>query len=434
MSATASLAMPPDAPWMAGEAMALIAALAAISDEPGRLTRLYLSPAHRRAVDLVRERMEAAGLATAIDAVGTVIGRYEGSRTGLPALLLGSHIDTVPDAGRFDGTLGVAVALAVVADLARRNRRLPFAIEVMAFGDEEGVRFPSTLAGSRAIAGNFAFPSLAERDAEGITLGEALVGFGGDPSTIAAAARRPQDVLGYVELHIEQGRVLEQAGQAVGLVSGISGAVRLGLTVTGDGGHAGTLTMPERRDALCGAAEMVLAIEKCARSRPDVVATVGRLVVEPGAVNVVPASVAFTLDLRTLDDTLRDRTLGEILRACKAIARGRGLGFEHETVYDQPTTHCDAGLRAGLADTLAGFGIDPIEMPSGAGHDGLAIASLCPVAMLFVRCKDGVSHHPDEDVSGEDIGTACAVLANLLETLQPEFIGYCCSAYQEGGA
>ncbi|MBB4002035.1 MAG: allantoate amidohydrolase [Aurantimonas endophytica] len=411
--------MPPDAVRMAGDAMALVADLATITDESGRLTRLYLSPAHRRAADLVRERMEEAGLAASIDAAGTVIGRYEGRRPGMPALLLGSHIDTVRDAGRFDGTLGVAVALAVVAELARQERRLPFAIEVLAFGDEEGVRFPSTLAGSRAVAGSFATSTLAERDAEGITLGEALRSFGCNPAAIPAAGRRPEDVLGYVEIHIEQGRVLEQADQAVGLVSGISGALRLGLKVAGVSGHAGTLMMPERRDALCGAAEMVLAIEEIARSRTNVVATVGRLAAEPGAVNVVPGTAEFTLDLRTLDDAARQRVLNEMLRRCAAIAGRRGLELDHETFYDQPTTFCDAALKAGLANALAGIGLEPIEMQSGAGHDGLALAALCPMAMLFVRCTDGVSHHPDEDVSEDDIQMACAVLAEFLRAFEP---------------
>ena len=420
MSAVASSRTQPDPSSMAANAMALIDDLARLSDEPGRLTRLYLSPAHRRAADLVRRRMIEAGLAASIDAAGTVVGRYEGSRPGLPALLLGSHIDTVRDAGRFDGTLGVAVALAVVADLARRNRRLPFAIEVLAFGDEEGTRFPSTLAGSRALAGTFAVPTLDERDADGTSLGEALLGFGCDPEAIPAAARRPQDVLFYLELHIEQGKILEHADQALGIVSGISGAMRLGCKVEGVSGHAGTLAMPERRDALCGASEMVLAIEAIAGRNPSVVATVGQLAVEPGAVNVVPGSAVFTLDLRTLDDAERHRMLGEILQCCDAIARRRGLTFRHETTYDQPTTFCDAALKTRLAGALAGFGLDPVEMQSGAGHDGLAVAALCPMAMLFVRCKDGVSHHPDEDVSAGDIRIACTVLSHFLEEPWPE--------------
>ncbi|BDA85744.1 Zn-dependent hydrolase [Aureimonas sp. SA4125] len=417
MSAAPRAEMHGDAAAMAAEAMALIEDLAAISDEPGRLTRLYLSASHRRAADHVRAQMIEMGLATSIDAAGTVVGRYEGSRPGMPALLLGSHIDTVRDAGRFDGALGVAVALAVVANLARRNRRLPFAIEILAFGDEEGIRFPSTLAGSRAIAGSFDLSTLADRDADGISLADALRAFGSDPAAIAAAARRPQDVLGYIEVHIEQGRVLEHANQAVGLVSGISGATRLGVTVEGVSGHAGTLTMPDRRDALCGAAEMVLAIEDVARGCEQVVATVGRLVAEPGAVNVVPGKVAFTLDLRTFRDAERRRVLGEILERCDAIAGRRGLELHHEVFYDQPTTVCDRALKAGLAATLSRLGLDPIEIQSSAGHDGLALAALFPMAMLFVRCKDGVSHHPDESVSPADIGTAGVVLRHFLEAL-----------------
>lgn len=398
----------------AAAASELIDDLAALTDEPGRITRLYLSPAHGRAVDLVRARMAEAGLAVSVDAAGTVCGRWEGERPGLPALLLGSHLDSVRDAGRFDGPLGVAVALAVVGRLARSRRQLPFAIEVLAFGDEEGVRFPSTLAGSRALAGIFDESTLRQRDANGITLAEALVAFGCDPAAIPGVARRRGDALGYVEVHIEPGRVLERAGQSLGLVSGISSAARLRFTVEGVSGHAGTQEMSERRDALCGAAEMILAIERIAAGCPGVLATVGDLAASPGAVNVIPGRVGFPLDIRSETASRRDGALAAIHAECRAIAARRGLRVTSETVHDEPATLCDPTLKGRLAEALVRAGLEPIEIASGAGHDGLAIAHLCPMAMLFVRSEGGLIHHPGEQVRGSDIRAACAVLDDFV--------------------
>lgn len=395
-----------------------IAALSAISDETAALTRLFLSPSHRRAADLVREWMSEAGMAAEIDDAGTVSGRYEGSEPGLPALLLGSHIDTVRNAGRFDGTLGVLVAIAAVGLLFRQGRRLPFAIEVLAFGDEEGVRFPTTFAGSRAVSGGFDAASLAGCDAEGITLRQALTDFGCDPLKIPDIARRPDDVLGYIEVHIEQGTVLQDAGQALGLVSGISGAMRVLIHLEGESGHAGTLPMKGRRDALCGAAEMILAIETIA-TQSAVFATVGTVSASPGAVNVVPGASSFSLDIRAQDDDLRRAVLADILRKCAAITERRGLTLRTEVLYDEQTTFCDRGLLAQLRDAMVRQHIPPIEIASGAGHDGLAVAELCPIAMLFVRCKDGISHRPEEYVSPEDIETATSVLFDTLIDFRP---------------
>jgi allantoate deiminase len=362
--------------------------------------------------------MVEASMAAGIDDAGTVSGRYEGNAPGLPALLLGSHIDTVRNAGRFDGTLGVLVAIAVVGMLAEKSRRLPFAIEVLAFGDEEGVRFPTTLAGSRAVSGKFDETSLEECDADGVTLRQALTNFGCEPLKIRDIVRRPADVLGYIEVHIEQGTVLEEAGQAVALVSGISGAMRLSLHVEGESGHAGTLPMKQRRDALCGAAEMVLAIELMA-TRSNIVATVGRLSASPGAVNVVAGAANFTLDIRAQDDDVRRAVLADILGQCAVIAKRRGLTLRDEVFYDMQTTFCDPGLMARLGEAMARQDIPPIEIASGAGHDGLAIVNLCPIAMLFVRCKDGISHRPEEYVSPEDIETATAVLFDTLIGFTP---------------
>jgi allantoate deiminase len=259
-------------------------------------------------------------------------------------------------------------------------------------------------------------------DADGVTLRQALTGFGCDPLKIRDIARRPVDVLGYIEVHIEQGTVLEEVGQAVALVSGISGAMRLSLQVEGESGHAGTLPMKQRRDALCGAAEMVLAIEAMA-TRSNIVATVGMLLASPGAVNVVAGAASFTLDIRAQDDDVRRAVLADILDQCAVIAERRGLTLRDEVFYDVQTTFCERSLKARLGEAMARQDIPPIEIASGAGHDGLAIVNLCPIAMLFVRCKDGISHRPEEYVSPEDIETATAVLFDTLIGFSPSASG-----------
>jgi allantoate deiminase len=270
------------APDFGAEIAARLAALATISDDATGLTRLYLSPAHRRAVDLVLAWMRDAGMSAELDATGTVTGHYPGTRDDAPVLILGSHIDTVRNAGHYDGNLGVVAAIAVVADLARRGLRMPFAIDVVAFGDEEGVRFQSTLGGSRALAGTFDLAILDERDADGQSRREALVAFGCDPGAIPALARKPGSVLGYVEMHIEQGPVLDSENLPVGIVTAINGATRGSIELTGVSGHAGTVPMALRQDALAGAADIILAVEALAKGRSDLVATVGQINVANG--------------------------------------------------------------------------------------------------------------------------------------------------------
>ncbi|MDE2018285.1 MAG: hydantoinase/carbamoylase family amidase, partial [Hyphomicrobiales bacterium] len=293
-------------PTMGAAIAARLEALAALTDEPGKITRLYLSPAHRKAADLVLRWMGEAGMESGIGPLGDAIGRYEASSPGAKTLILGSHVDSVRDAGRYDGCLGVATAVEIVARLHRDGRRLPFAIEVVAFGDEEGVRFPATLGGSRALAGRFDPACLDERDAGGVTRRAALGAFGvdPDPSKIAALALDPAATLGYVEVHIEQGPVLETEGLALAAVTGIAGATRARIELDGVAGHAGTVPMKLRRDALAGVAAAVLAVEARARADDAVVATVGTLEIEGGAPNTVPGRVAFSLDLRSPDDAL----------------------------------------------------------------------------------------------------------------------------------
>ncbi len=402
-------------PRLGARVMALIDDLARHTDEPGRLTRLYLSPAHRATADAVLGLMRAAGLSARIDAAGTVVGRVEGREPGLPALVLGSHIDSVVDAGRYDGPLGVAAALVVAEEL--RGAALPFALEVVAFGDEENVRFPTSLSTSKAWAGQYRSEWLEGRDAAGLTLREALVTFGGDPDGIPALARRPEAVAGYLEVHIEQGPALEAAVQPVGVVSAIAGLTRARCTVTGEANHAGTVPMGMRRDALTAAAEMTLAVERLSEGMPGTVATVGALAVVPGAVNVIAGQVDFSLDVRSPVDPDRHGLFAAIQAECRAIAGRRGVGFTSETFMDNPAVGLDPGLQAALDRAARDLGFAPLRLPSGATHDAVAMAALGPSAMLFVRCRGGISHNPAESITLEDADAATRVLLGTVRDL-----------------
>jgi hydantoinase/carbamoylase family amidase len=391
---------------MAERLMRRLAELATLSDMPGGLTRLFLSAPHKQAVETVGAWMREAGLSTHVDAIGNLVGRKgEGKK-----LLLGSHIDTVRDAGWYDGNFGVLAAIEAV----QAAGDLPYAVEIVAFGDEEGVRFPQTLSGARAVAGTFDPAALAGRDANGVSMGEALLAFGGDPGGVAAVARRPEDVLGYVELHIEQGPVLEAEDLAVGVVTAINGASRFAVVVTGDAGHAGTVPMAMRRDALAAAAEMVVAVEAVGRAHGDLVATVGALAVHPGAPNSVPGRVNFSIDVRAPVDEARYEAVLAMAAALERIADSRNVDLSLTQTHDAPAVACAKRLQARLADAVASCGLHVRYLPSGAGHDAMAVADLCDVAMLFVRCKGGVSHTPAESISEADAQVAVDVLISFL--------------------
>ena len=393
-----------------------IGELARISDDPDRLTRIYLSPAHKQAADLVAQWMCEAGMSVRIDATGNVVGRREGSTPQAPAILIGSHIDTVRDAGQFDGCLGVLIGIAVVAELAARQVVYPFAIEVLAFGDEEGMRFPSALGGSRALAGTFDPAVLDECDEQGVSRRQALVAFGCDPGTIASEARNAATALGYVEVHIEQGPVLEAEDLAVGVVTAISGATRGVVEVTGETGHAGTVPMHGRRDALAAAADMVLAIEARAKGEKDLVATVGRLNLTNAAGNTIPGKVQFSLDVRAPLDAQRATAVADIKAAIARIAAQRNVAAQVTLTHDAAATPCDARLMQLLSDGIKSIGLRVRHLPSGAGHDAMAFRGRLPVAMLFVRCKGGISHHPAEHASAADIDVAARVLLTFIDT------------------
>jgi allantoate deiminase len=402
--------------------MARLDELASFSDEPDRLTRLYLSPAHRRAMGQVAAWMTEAGMAVRIDAVGNVVGRYEGGRPDAPAVLIGSHIDTVIDAGRYDGALGVLAGIAAVGTLHRAGERLPVAVEVIAFGDEEGVRFPTTLTGSRAIAGTLDPGALDACDGEAVSLREALAAAGCDGDAFAGCARRPEETLAYLEVHIEQGPVLEAENLPVGIVTAINGATRWRVEVSGEAGHAGTVPMALRHDALAAAAEMVLAVEREGRAMEDLVATVGQIDARPGAVNVVPGEVRFTVDVRAPSDAVRKAACAVLEATFAAIAERRGVTLAIERFHDAAAVSCDPALVEQLTAAVGRAGIAARLLSSGAGHDAMALAALCPIAMLFVRCARGISHNPAEAISAPDVDLAVRVLLDFLRHAAPDLL------------
>jgi allantoate deiminase len=399
---------------------AMVDGWAGYSEDEETLTRVFLSPQHKACTQAVMSAMRAAGMTARIDAIGNVVGRYEAAEPGARTLITGSHIDTVRDAGAYDGNLGVALPIACIAELDARSLRLPYAIEVIAFGDEEGVRFPTTLSGSRTVAGTIDLDVLSVTDAEGTSLRDALVHFGCDPAAIAGEARRKEDVLAFVEVHIEQGPVLEAEDLPVGTVTAINGASRFSIVLEGMAGHAGTVPMHLRRDALAGAAEMIAAIEQRAAAEEGLVATVGRLAVAPGAINVIPGKVTFSLDIRAPENGQRSAAVAALKEKLTAIARRRGLGLEIELLYEESAVACDPGLMDQLDAAIERQGLRALRLPSGAGHDAMALSALCPIAMLFVRCGGGISHNPLESITAEDAETAARVFLDFLEHFDPD--------------
>jgi len=408
----------PNAEALGARAEAMIAELAAISAEPGRLVRLFLTPEHRRAADLVAGWMRAAGLTVSEDALGTVRGRFGAAKR---RLLVASHIDTVIDAGKYDGPLGVITGILAAEQFVRAKAELPFGIDVLAFGDEEGSRFPVTLTSSSACAGVFDSEELKSADANGVTVADALKAYGKDLKDISAAAYRSDEAAGYVEVHIEQGPVLESKNEPLGIVTGIVGQLRLRVTVAGTAGHAGTVPMNLRHDAYAGAAEMALALERIAREHPEdgMVGTVGRVEAVPGAVNIIPGRVLFTVDLRSLTDALRIKATERFAAEAERIAKARGLTVAVEPFHEIATAHCAPALQDSLAASITELGHTPIRLPSGAGHDAQVMARLCPSAMLFVRCRGGISHNPAEFTSVADMGLAIAALIKFIERFKP---------------
>jgi len=390
------------------------------SDHPDYLFRPYLGPAHLNAVEQVAAWMGEAGMTTRIDGAGNLIGRYgEGGKT----LIIGSHIDSVRDAGNYDGPLGVLLGVAVCAALKAAGRQLPFAIEVYAFGDEEGSRFPAPMLCSRAVAGSLTLGALEVADAQGMGLAQALALNGLDMRRFMDARRDPAELLGYIEAHIEQGPVLEAENLALGVVTAIAGQIRYEAAVTGTAGHAGTNAMALRKDALTAAAEMVLAVERIGRGGPDdLVATVGRLTVAPGAPNVVPGRVDFTIDVRAGTEAVRNPAAEAIVDAIMAISIDRPVDVQLHRVHELPPSPCDPAFRGMLSRAVEAVGVPARDIVSGAGHDAMIFSPIIPSAMLFIRCKDGISHNPLESVEPADADLACRALLHVIDQLEASHV------------
>ena len=386
--------------------------LAELSEEPERLTRRFGTPALERAAGLVAGWMEDAGLTVRRDGVGNVIGRTKGAA---PPFVLGSHLDTVPNAGRYDGPLGIVAALAVVERLTSGGRLPPLPLEVVAFADEEGTRFGTAYLGSAAYTGAFEREWLGLLDEDGITLADAIVASGGDPE--AAVGDAAPKLAGYLEVHIEQGPVLEREGLAVGIVSAIAGQTRVRVVVRGEAGHAGTVPMAARRDALAAAAAVVLAVERVGRSTEGLVATVGAMSLSPNVGNVVPGEARMVLDIRHADDAVRALAADAIRVEVEQIASARGVDASWTVRYDTPAVGLTPDLRRRLEGAIEAAGHPARSLVSGAGHDAVVVSRLCPTAMLFVRCAGGISHDPRESVDEADVAVALEVVERFVRGL-----------------
>lgn len=387
--------------------------LAQCSAERGALTRGYLTNEHRSAHDLIAKWMRDAGLETWQDSVGNQWGRKVGSDPEAKALVLGSHSDTVRNAGKYDGNLGIILAIEALSQL--KECRFPFHIDVVAFADEEGMRFNTTLIGSSSVAGQFDPNWLDIADADDMTMADAMRQFGLAPSLAGNDARN--DLLAYLEVHIEQGPVLEAESLPVGIVTGIAGAKRFTCKVEGMAGHAGTVPIDLRQDALCGAAEMVSFIERFAREQ-EIVATVGKLSVAPGAVNVIPGAVEFTLDIRSLNQPTLEACCEVVINELNLIAKKRRLHFDSDKIYQAKAVLCDAALQQQWASVVESVtGQTARCLPSGAGHDAMVMAKVTDIAMLFVRCEKGISHHPKEQVNQDDVAVALECLIGMIDSM-----------------
>jgi hydantoinase/carbamoylase family amidase len=398
-----------------------VAALGRHSDSPDHYTRTYLTAAHQAAASQIAEWMREAGMSVRIDAVGSVIGEYGGQTPVCPKLLLGSHFDSVRNGGKFDGVLGILVPIACIAELHRRGERLPVALEVAAFADEEGARFQTSFLASRAlISGSDSLIHLLDRrDADGVTLEAAMRQAGLDPDRADAARIDVASLAAYIEVHIEQGPVLLDGGHALGVVTHIAGGSRHLIRVKGASGHAGTVPMAMRHDALAAAAEMVLAVERrCARGR--LVGTVGILKVRDGTGNVIPGEVEFTADIRSGDDPTRRKAEADVFAEMEAIAQRRGVAIERTQTHEVHAVPCAPWLQDRIARGIEACGLAAPRLSSGAGHDAMILAEATDVGMLFVRCgAGGVSHNPAETVTAADADLAVKALLNVLRDFMP---------------
>ncbi|MFT2099095.1 allantoate amidohydrolase [Marinomonas sp. 2405UD66-6] len=401
---------------LAQQVMSRCDELGQISQSDENLDRRYLTPEHKQANQLVGEWMSQAGMKTWQDEAGNLWGRLESSTPNAPRYLLGSHLDTVPNGGKYDGMLGVLAPISLIHYFNEQGVELPFHLELVGFGDEEGTRFRSTLLGSRALTGKWPQEWAELVDEDEITLREALTNFGLDFDAIPNATISTDDLLGYLELHIEQGPVLEDEDLPVGVVSAIAGAKRFEMNIKGMAGHAGTVPMPLRQDALCAASEMILVIERIAQEH-GIVATVGQINNRPNGVNVISGNTSISLDIRSEFDDKRDAGLAQIFEEIQAIADRRNVTLDKKQTHAADAVHCDQRLQGVLRDAIEKTGYQARTLPSGAGHDAMAIADICPVAMLFMRCDKGISHNPAEAIMESDVAVTLEVLEHAIKNL-----------------
>lgn len=407
----------PDLKQLTDEVLACCETVAGFSEEPDRLTRTFLCEAMHAVHDRVGAWMRAAGMSVRVDAIGNLIGRRSAQRDGARVLLLGSHVDTVPNAGKYDGVLGVLLGIAAVKAL---GERLPFDVDVLAFSEEEGIRFRTGYLGSMAVAGRFDARHLERTDAAGVTLAEAIRRFGLDPAHIPQAAYPTGKALAYIEAHIEQGPVLEGHDLPLGVVEAIVGLSRMWFKFEGQAGHAGTSPMEQRKDALITAAEFIIGVEEYARSLQGLRATVGALEVVQGAVNVVPGEVRLSLDVRHADDAVRQGALQVLLLRAAETGERRGVRCRMELGENHSAVPADPRLTDRLIAAARAVGHEPLRMVSGAGHDAAVMAGIAPMAMLFVRSPGGISHHPGETVRPADVQAALETLVSFLRRLAGE--------------
>ncbi|HEY3130160.1 MAG TPA: allantoate amidohydrolase [Acidobacteriota bacterium] len=402
---------------LAQKVMQRIEQLGRITEQTGCLTRTFLSSAMRKANNQVAEWMRGLNMTVREDNMGNIIGRHASDNPNARVLLLGSHLDTVRNAGKFDGALGVIIALACLERLAQSAKCLPFHVDVAGFSDEEGVRYGVPYLGSRVLAGIFRKDQLSLLDANSVSLADAIRSFGGDPDALNADRYPGDSLVAYCEIHIEQGPVLEAHNLAVGVVNAIAGQSRIMVDFIGRAGHAGTSPMDLRQDALCGAAEFILQAESYARQQQGLVATVGTANVLPGTSNVIPGQASLTLDVRHADDGARQKACRYLQEKATAISRQRSLQVVWRTVDESCSVRCSESLIPLLSRACENNSIPYLLLPSGAGHDAVVMSAIADIAMLFIRNRDGISHHPDESVAVEDIAVAISVINEFIGLL-----------------
>jgi len=392
--------------------------LASISEDEGRITRTYGTKAFIEGRDKVEQWMKEAGLQTRTDNIGNIRGRLLSEKANAKNFVIASHIDTIINAGKFDGPMGVLMGLDLIEQVIQSKTQLPFHIELIGFSDEEGCRFHTTYLGSKAVAGSFDNETLHIKDEAGISLAEVICEIGGDVNNLSKDAIAGEDWLGYFEIHIEQGPVLYEKDIPVGIVTAIAGQFRVGMVFKGDSGHAGTVPMDMRRDAVACAAEFVLAAEKFATAnKKNLVATVGKLHIIHSASNVIPGEVIASLDLRSADEKILSASYEVIKNTAEDICKKRDIALEWNLIQQAKPVKCDEGMNKLLVQSVKEAGFEMVELVSGAGHDAVAISEVSPVAMLFVRCFKGISHNPLENVELQDLEAAIKVSDNFIQQL-----------------